>query len=232
MATINIRYNPSISVFFNSDGKLVIGDVNGDYGNGNENGWGGFNPPKNSITSATFILSNQAKGDGYLLTGGNDSYDLLAAGLYDTTSQILIDADVYTDIINFFTLETRENSNTQFEKGIYTLGFYIEGTYTAGFDTVNWQTDVYNSPVYITDIVNLNSNCIENILETNSFAKSCKKTKKFTNLNRYLNMLYEFQKYNTFSGLLVSDYTQRVVKIGNILTEIEGLCNGKNKCKC
>lgn len=232
MATINIKYNPSVSVFFNSDGKLVIGDINGDYGNGNENGWGGFNPPKSSITVATFILSNQANGDGYLLTGGNDSYDLLADGLYNTTSQLLISAGIYTDIINVYTLETRSNADVQFERGIYVVSFSIQGTYTFAGDTINWQTDIYNSPVYIADVVNLNSNCIENILKTNSFAKRCKKTKKFTNLNRYLNMLYEFQEYNTLSGSLVNDYLQRVVKIGNILTEIEGLCNGKNKCKC
>lgn len=232
MATISIKYNPSISVFFNSDGKLVIGDINGTYGNGNENGWGGYNPPKSSITEATFILSNQATGDTYYLTGSNDSFDLLAAGLYDTTNQILIDADVFVEIINVYTSESRANTSTQFEKGIYVLSFAIQGTYTFGLDTINWSTDVYNSPVYITDVINLNSTCIEDTLKANSFAKRCKKTKKFTALNRYMNMLYEFQKYNTLSPSFSNDYLQRVVKVGNILTEIEGLCNGKNKCKC
>jgi hypothetical protein len=232
MATINIKYNPSISVFFNSDGKLVIGDVNGDYTNGNENGWGGYNPPKSSITVATFILGNQSNGDAYYLTGGNDTFDLLTTGLYDTTSQILIEADIYTDIVNIYTSESRSNTATQFEKGIFVLSFAFQGTYTFGADTINWGSDIYNSPAYITDVINLNSTCIENILKSNSFAKRCKKTKKFTALNRYMNMLYEFQKYNTLSGLLIRDYLKRVVRVGSILTEIEGLCNGKNKCKC
>jgi hypothetical protein len=231
MATINIKYNPSISVFFNSDGKLVIGDVNGDYGDGNENGWGGFNPPKSSITVANFSLINQATGDVFFLASFG-TYDLLANGLYTSTSQLLISADVFVDIFNILTFVQRVNDNSQFEAGIYTLSFIIQGTYTFAGDTINWVTDIYNSPVYITDVVNLNSNCIENILKTNSFAKRCKKTKKFTNLNRYLNMLYEFQNYITLSGSTNNDYNQRIVKVGNILTEIEGLCNGKNKCKC
>lgn len=232
MATINIKYNPALSVFFNSDGKLVIGDVNGDYGNGNENGWGGFNPPKSSVTAAIFILANQANGDGYLLTGGNDAYDLLSAGLYNTTNQLLIEADIYTDILNFYTLATRSNTSSQFEEGIYTLSFELQGTYTFAGDTINWTTDVYNSTVYIAGVVNLNSNCIESVLRKVSFAKRCKQDKKFSNLNMYLNMIYEFQNYNTFSGLAIRDYIERVVKVGNILTEIQGLCNGKNKCKC
>jgi hypothetical protein len=232
MATINIKYNPSISVFFNSDGKLVIGDVNGDYGNGNENGWGGYNPPKSSITVATLMISNQATGDTYLLTGSVDDFDLLPTGLYDTTNQILIEADIYTDISNIYTSETRSNTATQFEQGIYTLSFAFQGTYTFGGDTINWSTDAYNSPVFITGVVNLNSTCIENILRKVSFAKRCKQDKKFSYLNMYLNMLYEFQNYITLSGLTITDYTQRVVKVGAILAEIQGLCNGKNKCKC
>jgi len=232
MATISIKYNPYISVFFNSNGRLIIGDVNGEYGNGNENGWGGYNPPKDSITAASFILSNQSNGDTYLLAGQNDSFDLLAAGLYDTTSQILIDADIYTEILNVYTEESRENTSPQFEQGVFVLSFVMQGTYTFGLDTINWSTDVYNSPVYITDVVNLNSTCIENILRKVSFGKRCKSDKKFSNLNMYLNMLYEFQNYNTLSGSLVYDYLQRVVKVGDILNQIQGLCNGKNNCKC
>ena len=147
-------------------------------------------------------------------------------------SQLLISADIYTDIINVYTLETRTNTSSQFEDGIYTLSFEFQGTYTFAGDTINWTSDIYNSPVFITDVVNLNSTCIENTLKKVSFAKRCKQDKKFSNLNMYLNMLYEFQKYNTFSGLTIRDYLERVVKVGNILTEIEGLCNGKNKCKC
>jgi hypothetical protein len=232
MATINIKYNPSISAFFNSDGKLVIGDVNGDYGNGNENGWGGYNPPKSSITSATVVVTNQATGDVYLLTGGNDLYDLLPTGLYDTTSQILIEADIYTDIINYFTLETRVNNNSQFEQGIYTLGFLIQGTYTFNSDTINWSTDGGIVRGFVADVVNLNSSCIENIVKSVSFSKRCKKNKKFSKLNMYLNMLYEFQNYNQLSESFARDYLQRVVKVGDILNEIQGLCNGKNNCKC
>jgi len=232
MATINIKYNPTISVFFNSDGKLVIGDVNGDYGNGNKNGWGGYNPPKSSITAATFVLSNQANGDSYLLTGGNDSYDLLAAGLYDTTSQLLINADIYTDILNIYTVESRENTSPQFEQGIFVLSINLQGTYTFAGDTINWTVDDYYGSTYVTDVVNLNSTCIENILRKVSFAKKCKNDKKFSNLNMYLNMLYEFQKYNSFSNLVIRDYLERVVKVGNILTQIQGLCSGKNNCKC
>jgi hypothetical protein len=231
MATINIKYNPALSVFFNSDGKLVIGDVNGDYGDGNENGWGGFNPPISSVTVANFSLINQATGDVFFLAGFG-TYDLLANGLYTSTSQLLISADVFIDIFNILTFVQRVNDNSQFEAGIYTLSFIIQGTYTFAGDTINWVTDVYNSPAFITSIVNINSKCIEDTLKKVSFAKVCKNNNKFSDLNMYLNMLYEFQSYITLSGNTNNDYNQRIVKVGTILTEIEGLCNGKNKCKC
>lgn len=227
MAVINKIYNPSISVFFNSDGQLVIGDSNGDYGNGNENGWGGYNPPKSSITTANFALSNQAKGDSYILAGGNDLFDLLAVGLYTTTDQLLINADIYTDIFNFFTLATSPNNNAQFEQGIYALRFNISGQYIFGSDTIMWQ-----SSIYITDVINLNSDCIESTVKKVAFSKNCKPNKKFSNLNMYSNMLFEYQKYNTLSGSLLADYMQRVVRINDIFQEIKGLCNGKNNCKC
>lgn len=231
MAIVTIKYNPALSVFFNSDGKLVIGDVNGDYGIGNENGWGGFNPPKSSVVSATFSLINHANGDGYLLTGGNDSFDLTAEGFYDTTNQLLIEADIYTDIVNVFTMQSTPNTNNQFEQGVFYFTFDISGTYTIGRDTVNWSSA--NESFYsIANVVNLNSNCIENILRSVSFGKKCNKNKKFNTLNRYLNMLYEYQKYNTLSGSVVNDYKQRVVKVNDIFEEIKGLCNGKNNCKC
>jgi len=232
MATINIKYNPALSVFFNSDGKLVIGDVNGDYGDGNENGWGGFNPPKSSVVSATFILGNQSNGDAFFLISGSDAFDLLAEGFYTTTNQVLIDATPFVQIINVFTLQSRPNNNVQFEQGVYTVSFSIQGSYTMGGDTINWITEPFTIPVFITDLVNLNSNCIEDTLRKVSFAKRCKTNKKFSNLNMYFNMLYEFQKYITLSNSWTGDYTQRVVKINDILDEIKGLCNGKNNCKC
>jgi hypothetical protein len=232
MATINIKYNPSISVFFNSDGKLVIGDVNGDYGNGNENGWGGYNPPKSSITVANFVIVNQATGDAYLLTGGSDTYDLLADGFYDTTSQLLIEADIYTDILNILTFVQRDNDSSQFEQGIYTLSFALQGTYTFAGDTINWQSDNYSeTPLYVSNAVNLNSSCIETILRKISFSKNCKLNKKFSNLNMYLNMNFEFQNYIAFQPV-GNDYRQRIVRVNDIFQEIQGLCNGKNNCKC
>jgi hypothetical protein len=231
MATINIKYNPALSVFFNSDGKLVIGDVNGDYGDGNENGWGGFNPPKNSVTVATFSLINHTTGDTYLLTGGNYFFDLLSDGFYDTTNQLLIEADAYTDLDNFLTLQITPNNSSQFKQGVYYLKFDMSGTYTFGGDTVNWIS--INETFYsIANVVNLNSNCIENILRNVSFAKKCKMNKKFSYLNMYFNMLYEYEEYITLTGGLISDFIKRVVKINDILDEIKGLCNGKNNCKC
>jgi hypothetical protein len=137
-----------------------------------------------------------------------------------------------TLIFNILTFVQRVNDNSQFEAGIYTLSFIIQGTYTFAGDTINWVTDVYNSPAFITSIVNINSKCIEDTLKKVSFAKVCKTNNKFSDLNMYLNMLYEFQSYITLSGSTNNDYNQRIVKVGTILTEIEGLCNGKNKCKC
>ena len=231
MATINIKYNPALSVFFNSDGKLVIGDVNGDYGNGNENGWGGFNPPKSSVTVAKFSLINQATGDLYLLPSSVDFFDLLAEGFYSTTNQLLISANAYTDLTNFLTYQVTSNNSSQFKQGVYYLTLDISGTYTFGADTVNWIS--INETFYsIANVVNLNSNCIENILRNVSFAKKCKMNKKFSYLNMYFNMLYEYEEYITLGGGLISDFIKRIIKINDILDEIKGLCNGKNNCKC
>jgi len=232
MATINIKYNPSLSVFFKSDGKLIVGDNNGNYGVGNENGWGGYNPPKNSITEATIVLTSQSNGDIYMLSGSVNTLDLLAEGLYTTTNQLLLDASIYTDIINTYTLETRENNSPQFEQGVFSITFVIRGQYTYNGDTINWGSYFYDSSIYIVDIINTNSSCIEDILKNTSFAKRCKQNKKFSNLNMYLNMLYEFHNYNILSPVLATDALQRVVKVSDILTEIQGLCNGKNNCKC
>jgi hypothetical protein len=232
MAIINIKYNPIVSAFFNSDGKLIIGNINGDYEDGNENGFGGYNPPKSSITIASFVLVNQSTGDAYILSGGNDTYDLLADGLYDTTNQLSISADIYTNIINLLTFEQRDNNSTQFEQGIYTLSFALGGTYTFAGDTINWQSDNYSeTPLYVSDAVNLNSSCIETMLRKISFSKNCKLNKKFSNLNMYLNMNFEYQNYISFEPIS-NDYRQRIVRVNNIFEEIQGLCNGKNNCKC
>jgi hypothetical protein len=228
MATINIKYNPALSVFFNSDGKLVIGDVNGDYGNGNENGWGGFNPPKSSVTSANFILSNQVTGDFYIINGVG-SYDLFSNGFYTTTDQLLISADVYTELANIITQVLTPYDSSQFQEGVFFLSVGIAGQYTFGLDTIAWDSDL----ILISNVVNTNSNCIENTLKKVSFAKNCKINKKFSTLNMYLNMGFELQNYKTNGNMSNDDdYVAKMGKVGDIFQEIKDLCNGKNNCKC
>lgn len=220
MAVYNIEYNPKVSVFFNSDGNLIIGD---------NNDWGGYNPPKSSVSSASFAILNQVTGNGYLISGVD--YDLLANNFF-SLGQISIDASIYNEIFNIYDLTTETNDSPTFESGIYNISFIMSGSYTVGVDTVNWITSGYNSVMYKTGVINTSSNCIEKILRNVSFAKKCSPNKKFDTLLRYINMLYEYNEYITLDGLTIRDSASRQAKTSDIFDEIKGLCNGKNNCKC
>lgn len=218
MPTIAITYNPKVSAVFNPQGQLVVGDIN-------TTDWGGFNPPKSSITSATFSLYNFVTGNSYTINGAD--FDLLAAGLYGVSDDIEIGCIEYNEITNIFTQSTEAISNSAFEDGIYLLSFSFAGTYTYGSDTINW-----TGGCFVSDAINTNSNCIHKILCDVAFAKKCKTSKKWKNIKRYLSMIYEYNQYITVDSLTILDSTKRQAKLSKILDEIKAICNGKNKCKC
>ncbi len=223
MAILFKTYTPNNAILFSSDGKLIVGDNNGNYNSAsNLNGWGSPNPNESSVTSATITVVNISSGIEY-----NSPINLFDAPfeLYATNKQVQVLATDYATIKNLRYNTSTTNDQTSFEEGIYLITMNVNGEYALGGDTVMWTGD---SIQFIVP----NISCWQETL-TDYVLSNCKKSLKSEKLLRYFSAASDYLKYFKFNSNITNDELSKIDVLNALANKMVNVCSGtEGGCKC